>query len=180
MPSEDAHYFVVKGRRWRKTAPKYSGEAAHGVGEGVNGRASSAQPTQRARCEGRAGRTRAKSYPSRGCPERLLAAIRALLRARPSSSSICPSDAARVADGKNWRTLSSHAREVARDAGCAGNNIFTQRSKKLSSRPPGATRSASRGRCHASKRRPWQFLVWNFSFCVTGKKTRRMIYVSHV
>ena len=66
-----------------------------------------------------------------GRRERLLAAIRALLRARPATSSICPSDAARIAGGPRWRTLLPKAREVARDAARAGEVVVTQRSKKL-------------------------------------------------
>lgn len=48
-----------------------------------------------------------------GLRKRLAAAIRALLRKRDADSSICPSDAARIAGGENWREAMPTAREVA-------------------------------------------------------------------
>jgi len=72
-----------------------------------------------------------KEVSVEGRCDRLLAAIRALLRARPSTASICPSDAARIAGGAHWRALLPHAREVARSAARTGEIIVTQRGKKL-------------------------------------------------
>lgn len=46
---------------------------------------------------------------------RLAAAIRVLLRHREPASTICPSDAARVAGGIEWRTHMDAARSVALD-----------------------------------------------------------------
>ncbi|MEP6810721.1 MAG: DUF3253 domain-containing protein [Chthoniobacterales bacterium] len=56
---------------------------------------------------------------------------RTLLRARPATSSICPSDAARIAGGKQWREFLPLAREVARHAARAGEIVVTQRAKEL-------------------------------------------------
>lgn len=66
-----------------------------------------------------------------GQGKRLLAAMRTLLRARPATSSICPSDVARIAGGKAWRFLLPQAREVAREAARAGKIIVTQRGRTL-------------------------------------------------
>lgn len=44
---------------------------------------------------------------------RLAATMRALLRHRRPESTICPSDAARVAGGDSWRDLMDTARDVA-------------------------------------------------------------------
>ncbi|WP_249998937.1 DUF3253 domain-containing protein [Actinoplanes sp. M2I2] len=48
-----------------------------------------------------------------GRRERLAAAMLALLRHRRPESTICPSDAARVAGGASWRDLMDTARDVA-------------------------------------------------------------------
>ena len=56
---------------------------------------------------------------------RLAAAMRALLRHRRPDSTICPSDAARVAGREAWRDLMDEAREVA--AGLAQEGIITVR-----------------------------------------------------
>lgn len=134
MPSEDAHYFVVKGRRWRKTDPHIPEKLR---AELVKELMAARRLQDRSRVQdakvalGERGAKWWEEVPVEGHRERLQAAIRALLRSRPSSSSICPSDAARIAGGKNWRALLSQAREVARDAARAGAIIVTQRGETL-------------------------------------------------
>lgn len=134
MPREDAHYFVINGRRWRKTDPdipeKLRAElvkelmAARRVQDRVR-----VQNAKVALGERGAKWWEEISHAARG--ERLLAAIRALLRGRPSSSSICPSDAARIAGGLHWRALLPQAGEVARTAARSGEIVITQRGEKL-------------------------------------------------
>jgi hypothetical protein len=63
--------------------------------------------------------------------KRLGCAMRTLLRARPATSSICPSDAARVVGGLRWRALLPVASEMARSEARAGELIITQRGKSL-------------------------------------------------
>ena len=57
---------------------------------------------------------------------RLAAAIRTLLRARGPAKTICPSDAARVVGGEDWRSLMPAARDVARTLAAAGELDVTQ------------------------------------------------------
>ncbi len=134
MPREDAHYFVVNGRRWRKTDPDIPGKLR---AELVKELMAARRVRDRARVQdakvalGERGEKWWEEVSVEARRVRLLAAIRALLRARPSSSSICPSDAARIAGGRHWRALLPQAREVARDAARAGEIVVTQRAQKL-------------------------------------------------
>ncbi len=134
MPVEDAHYFVVKGRRWRKTDPHIPEKLR---AELVKELMAARRVQDRARVQdakvalGERGEKWWKEVSLDGQRDRLLAAIRVLLRARPSISSICPSSAARIAGGANWRALLPQAREAARDAAHAGEIIVTQRGKTL-------------------------------------------------
>ena len=61
-----------------------------------------------------------------GMSERLREAILRLARDRGPSKSICPSDAARVVGGENWRDLMDQARDVARDLAKQGDVEITQ------------------------------------------------------
>lgn len=134
MPREDAHHFVVNGRRWRKTEPDMPEKLR---AELVKELMAARRVRDRARVQdakvalGERGEKWWEEVSVEARRERLLAAIRALLRARPSISSICPSDAARIAGGRHWRALLPQAREVARDAARAGEIVVTQRAKKL-------------------------------------------------
>ncbi len=60
-------------------------------------------------CSERCRRTRSER---RGAP--LEKTILDLLGARPRGASICPSEAARAADGEDWRSLMEPVREAAR------------------------------------------------------------------
>lgn len=135
MPNEDAHYFVVKGRRWRKTDPHIPEKLrAELVKELMSARRTKDRPrVHDAKVAlGERGEKWWEELSEEGQRQRLLSAMRALLRARPATSSICPSDAARIAGGVHWRTLLPQARLVARDAARAGELVITQRGKKLS------------------------------------------------
>lgn len=108
MSSEDAHYFVINGRRWRKTDPDTPEKLrAELVKELMAARRVQDRPrVQDAKVAlGERGEKWWEEVPVDGYRERLLAAMRALLRARALSSSICPSDAARIAGGRSWRAL---------------------------------------------------------------------------
>ncbi len=134
MPSEDAHYFVVNGRRWRKTDPHIPEKLrAELVKELMAARRAQDRPrVQDAKVAlGERGGKWWEEVSAEGQRKRLLAAMRTLLRARPSTSSICPSDAARIAGGRHWRALLPQAREVARDAARAGEIVITQRDQQL-------------------------------------------------
>ena len=134
MSLEDAHYFVVNGRRWRKTDLDIPEKLR---AELVKELMAARRIRDRARLQdakvalGERGAKWWEEASVEAYRERLSAAIRALLRARPATSSICPSDAARIAGGRHWRALLPQAREVARDAARAGEIVVTQRAKKL-------------------------------------------------
>ncbi len=133
-PREDAHYFVVNGRRWRKTDPAIPEKLrVELVKELMAARRVTDRPrTQDAKVAlGERGEKWWEETSPEGRRRRLLSAMRALLRARPPTSSICPSDAARIAGGQEWRALLPLAREVAREAIRAGEIIGTQGAKQL-------------------------------------------------
>lgn len=118
--TEDGRYIVVKGRRWRATDPS--------IPDKLRSELVSALMTGRrmVRTDGDAARVMVHdakvALGERGDPwwapteegtrERLAATIRTLLRSR-GTGSICPSDAARVVGGDEWRDLMPSAREVA-------------------------------------------------------------------
>jgi len=76
-----------------------------------------------------------------GMADRLRAAMLVLLRARDPGSTICPSDAARVAGGAGWRSAMSAARDVATDLAAAGVLDVRQHGRSVD---PGRTRGAVR------------------------------------
>jgi hypothetical protein len=63
--------------------------------------------------------------------KRLEASIRALAEHRGSSSSICPSDAARAVGGDDWRALMDDARTAARKLARSGDVEITQRGETV-------------------------------------------------
>jgi hypothetical protein len=131
---EHGHYFIVNGRRWRKTDPHIPDNLrAELVKELMTARRTKdRRSVQDAKVAlGERGEKWWEKASDKGNQIRLLAAIRTLLRARAATSSICPSDAARIAGGRRWRALLSQARDVAPDAARAGEVIVTQRGKQL-------------------------------------------------
>lgn len=76
---------------------------------------------------------------------RLAAAMRTLLRHRAAASSICPSDAARVVDGNDWRKLMPQARAVAWRLADEGWLEVVQRGKPVAKGVSGPVRLR---RCH--------------------------------
>ena len=76
-------------------------------------------------------------YCSTGCrrrgvtdvDRRLEQSILDLLAARPRTSTICPSEAARSVDGDGWRELMEPARRAARRLVAAGSVVVTQGGK---------------------------------------------------
>lgn len=111
----DGRYIVVDGRRWRASDPAIPDTLrTELVAELMAARRIQARPrTQDAKV----------ALGERGDPwwepteegrrTRLAATIRTLLRHRDADRTICPSDAARVVGGDDWRALMPLAREVA-------------------------------------------------------------------
>lgn len=63
--------------------------------------------------------------------QRLTAAIRALASHRGPDSSTCPSDAARIVGGQNWRDLMDRTRDAARELARSGDVNITQSGSTL-------------------------------------------------
>lgn len=118
--SPDGHHIIVDGRRWRASDPSIPATL----------RAELVDELMRARRLVRTEGDRARPFVQdakealgeRGEPwwepteagrrQRLAATIRTLLRHRDGST-MCPSDAARVVGGDQWRDLMGAARDVA-------------------------------------------------------------------
>ena len=133
-PVEDERYFVVDGRRWRKTDPAIPEPLRKElVRELMAARRLQDRPrVQDAKVAlGERGRPWWEEPDEVADRARLSAAMRTLLRARATTSSICPSDAARAVGGDRWRSLVPTARDVARDLARAGEVVVTQGEREL-------------------------------------------------
>jgi hypothetical protein len=124
--TSDGRYVVVAGRRWRASDPSIPDALrAELVSELMAARRAVRDADQEGMAAARARVQDAKvALGERGDPwwepasepgerQRLAAAMRTLLRKRPTTSTICPSDAARVVGGEHWRDEMSLSRDVA-------------------------------------------------------------------
>lgn len=132
--TEDGRYIIVNGRKWRATDP--------GIPENLRAELVKELMEARRLVKSRGDDVRFRvqdakvALGERGDPwweptdegrrERLAATMRALLRQRDGKT-ICPSDAARVAGGENWRDLMNTAREVAGELVDQGQVRITQK-----------------------------------------------------
>jgi hypothetical protein len=135
----DGRYIVVAGRRWRATDPHIPEPFRQElVAELMSAR-------RAVRTDPASARTRVQdakvALGERGDPwwdptpdgrrSRLAATMRALLRHRRPDSTICPSDAARVAGGASWRDLMDTARDVAAQLARDGVIVISQRGAEV-------------------------------------------------
>lgn len=135
----DGHHIIVNGRKWRATDPHIP-EALHAElvkelmtarrlvksrGDGVRFRVQDAKVALGERGDPWWEPT------DQGRRERLAAAMRTLLRHRGEGRTICPSDAARVVGGEDWRDLMPVAREVAGELTAAGVVVVTQKGETV-------------------------------------------------
>lgn len=131
----DGRYLVVDGRRWRANDPRIPEPLrAELVGElmaarrAVRDAGTDEDAVRRARDRvqdakvalGERGEPWWEAPSEDGLRERLAAAMRTLLRRRKPESTICPSDAARVAGGETWRDAMDTARGVAAELAAEG------------------------------------------------------------
>jgi hypothetical protein len=132
----DGRYVVVAGRRWRATDPAIPEKLRQELVDELMAarRLVRTDPgTARPRVQdakvalGERGDKWWEPTPE-GTRVRLAAAMRALLHHRRPESSICPSDAARVAGGETWRGLMDTAREVAGEL--SGEGVVVIRRKR--------------------------------------------------
>jgi|GEM_PF-480483 len=146
--SDDERFFVMKGRRWRRTDPdipedlnqqltkelmsaRRAVKAAKASGVETDLRAARARVQDAKVALGERGQPwwEEPSYPELG--KRLGATIRCLLRRRGDGKTICPSEAARVVGGAEWRPLMARTREVAWQLERDGVLIVTQRGDRV-------------------------------------------------
>lgn len=132
--TEDGHWIVVDGRRWRATDPSIP-EALRAELVAVLMRARRLQDrpaVQDAKVAlGERGPRWWEEPTEDGDRLRLAAAVRTLLRHRDEGKTICPSDAARAVGGERWRSLLPTAHAVARNLAAAGEVEVTQRGEVL-------------------------------------------------
>lgn len=130
----DGRHIVVDGRRWRASDPaipeslraELLAELMRARRE-VRTRGDAVRPcVQDAKVAlGERGDPWWEPTPE-GTRVRLAATMRTLLRHR-AGSTICPSDAARVAGGEGWRELMDMARAVAEELAAAGELVVQQK-----------------------------------------------------
>lgn len=131
--TEDGRYIVVDGRRWRASDPAIPDPLrVELVAELMDARRSirgadePATRLARARVQdakvalGERGEPWWEEPSEPGRRERLAATMRALLQHRDPAKTICPSDAARVVGGPDWRSAMEAARSVAAELTEAG------------------------------------------------------------
>jgi hypothetical protein len=122
--SDEPRYLVVDGRRWRATDPgipeRLRSElvaelmsARRAVGHGSDVPAARRRVQDAKVALGERGEPWWEGPTAEGRAERLAAAVRALLRHRAPTSTICPSDVARVVAGDRFRSAMDDARRTA-------------------------------------------------------------------
>jgi hypothetical protein len=148
----DEHYLVIDGRRWRKSDPgipdKLRSELVHELMDARRAvLAAKRAISTRAEKAARARVQDAKlALGERGDPywqapspaaqrKRAAASVRALLSRRTSlkaSSTICPSDVARIIGAEHWRACMTLVREVAAQLVESGQLRVLQRGREVS------------------------------------------------
>lgn len=133
--TEDGHYIVVKGRRWRATDPGVPAALGQELTTELM-RARRAVGAQREQARswvqdakvalGERGEPWWEQPSVEGRRQRMACVIRALLRHR-AGKTICPSDVARVVGSHEWRALMPQVRDVA--AGLVGEGVCEARQK---------------------------------------------------
>lgn len=137
QPPDDA-YFEVDGRRWRRSDPRVppalrqqlvnelmSARRAVGTAADEVERRQARRRVQDAKVAlGERGRAWWLDGEPADLQPRIEAAIRALLRSRREGATICPSEAARIADGSSWRRLLPTVREQAVGLARAGQIVI--------------------------------------------------------
>lgn len=153
----DGHHIVVDGRKWRATDPAIPnrlGEelrselmaARRAVGVAKRSGDESAERAARRRVTdakvalGERGAAWWEPATDASVAARSVAATRALLRHRAATSSICPSDAAKVAQFGRWRQLLPVVREAVLGLVERGEVVITRGDGVVESFPGGPVR----------------------------------------
>lgn len=137
--TDDGHFVVIAGRRWRATDPSipdaFRAELVAELGAARRAVRSNA-PHARQRVNdakvalGERGDPWWDPTPS-GQRTRLAATMQSLLRHRSQEATICPSDAARAAGGRSWRSLMKASRSVAAELASDGVIVVRQRGEPI-------------------------------------------------
>lgn len=139
-PAPAEAFIEIDGRRWRTSDPKLPPSlrqelvnelmaARRAVGAAAD---DSARRLARGRVNdakvalGERGRAWWLPRSEAGEHARIQAAIRALLRSRRGGTTICPSDAARIVDGHDWRRRLSTVRTEAAAMAARGEIVVTR------------------------------------------------------
>lgn len=145
----DGRFIVVAGRRWRASDPAIpealrtelvaeltaARREVAAAGGGEPRTAAARARVQDAKVAlGERGEPWWEPASGDGRADRVRAAILTLLRARAPESTICPSDAARVAGGVAWRSSVPVARDVAAGLADAGLVDVRQRGRSVDPR----------------------------------------------
>ena len=141
MSGDDDRYFVVGGRRWRRTDPaipeKFRAElvaelmdARRAIGAGDRSPAARARVNDAKVALGERGNPWWDDPTNEDRRARIRATMRALLRRR-SGKSICPSDVARAIGGRSCRDLMDEVRSVAAEESTAGRLSVRQKGEAV-------------------------------------------------
>lgn len=144
--TSDGHYIIVNGRKWRATNPyipaslrtelvKELMSARRAVKDAAGDPEKTAAARRRVQnakvALGERGDPWWEPLTNDGMTERIQASIRALLTVRDPSSSICPSDVARVVGSPDWRPRMDDVRAVGAALASAGEITVTQRGEPV-------------------------------------------------
>jgi len=125
--TDDGHHIVVDGRKWRATNPNIPDPlrtelvrelmaarraVKHSKGDDAAIAAARRRVGHAKVALGERGEPWWEPATEAGLRQRIESAIQALLRARNETSSICPSDAARIVGSPDWRPLMDTVRSV--------------------------------------------------------------------
>ena len=156
-----SRYFVINGRRWRKTDPSIPSmlqkqlvrelmSARRAVKTAKSADDEDALALARSRVNdakislGERGRPWWEAPTQESLTTRLTASIRCLLRSREEGKSICPSEAARVVGGEHWREILPQTVEAAWALERTGWLHVTQHGERVNQPTTGAIRLKKR------------------------------------
>lgn len=157
--SDDERYIEIDGRRWRRTDPAIpdaleselvselmsARRAVKAAKDDDDALAAARERVRDAKLAlGERGRPWWKPPDEESLRKRLAAAIRTLLRHRDTGKTICPSDAARVVGGEDWRDAMGPARSVARQLASDGWLEVLQQGEPIHEPKEGAIRLRKR------------------------------------
>lgn len=135
----DGHFLIINGRRWRASDPSIPDKLRQElVDELMSARRAVKAHEELARTRvgdaktalGERGHPWWEEPPGEALDARIEATINALLRHRDTST-ICPSDVARVIGGENWRQRMEDVRRVAASLAEAEQVVVTQRGEAV-------------------------------------------------